>query len=354
MRQTPLHDEHVALGGKVVDFHGWALPLQFSGILQEHLHTRTKASLFDCSHMGEFSVCGQDSLEAFDRLVCTDVAGIKVGRCRYGAMLNSDGGIVDDLITFRMADDELFVVVNAGPLALTWEVVRKHVARAEDLSDRMAKVDLQGPLAREVINGVFPEAADLKYFQACRVHFKGAQAIVSRTGYTGELGYEIFVPAECAVELWRTLLAHPDVEPAGLGARDTLRLEVGYPLSGQDFDETRTPLEAGLESFVAWDTQFTGREALERQRAEGVPAQLAALETPDRRALRHGFEVVAGQTVVGTVTSGTYGPTVGRGVGLAYLTPETAAVGTELAAGPKGLPVRVVELPFYKAGTCRT
>jgi aminomethyltransferase len=361
MRQTPLHDEHVANGGKVVDFHGWALPVQFAGIVQEHLHTRQKASLFDCSHMGEFLICGEDNLRAFGRLVYSDILGLGVGRARYGGMLNDSGGIIDDVISFRLAEDELYVVTNAGPLARVSKMIREAVPDACDLSAETAKIDIQGPLSRAMlVRGGLTAAAELKYFGLCQTDWRGREVILSRTGYTGELGFELFVPGDLAVPLWRMLLEFEAVAPAGLGARDTLRTEMGYSLSGQDVDESHTPLESGMERFVAWDTEFVGKEALCAQRERGGYPVLTAIKTLGRRAPRKGFDVYAhAESIdadadrVGTVTSGTFGPTVGHGIGLAYLPQELRRPGTALTAGPKRIAVETAEIPFYSGGTCR-
>ena len=353
MRQTPLYDEHVDSGGKVVDFHGWALPVQFSGIVQEHHHTRTKAALFDCSHMGEFRIHGKDAIRAYAPLICSDPERLPLGRGRYGAVLNEDGGIIDDIITIRLAEEEWYVVTNAGPLEKVSRIFRGSHAGIEDVSDATAKIDIQGPLAREVLVREIPEAAALKYFNARPVRWKNVDLVLSRTGYTGELGYELFVPEAAAVSLWRALLAHSEVEPAGLGARDTLRTELGYLLSGQDFDESRTPLEANMNTFIAWDTEFTGKAALLDQQTKGGYAVIAAIKTADRRAPRHEFAVKVDGAVVGHVTSGTFGPSVGHGIGLAYVPQELAASGHALTAGPKDLPIETTSLPFYAAGTCR-
>lgn len=354
MRQTPLLDEHKANGGKIVDFSGWALPVQYTGILSEHEHTRTKASIFDCSHMGEFSIKGQEAIAAYEPLIVSDVSAIKTGRARYGFLLNDDGGIIDDLITMRLDEDELFVVTNAGPLDQVSILFTKSVPGLKDISAETAKIDIQGPLSREILAGIgVPIAKELRYFGLSRAEWEGYPLIVSRTGYTGELGYELFMPNEAAAPLWRAFLEVSDVAPAGLGARDTLRLEMGYSLSGQDFDETRTPLEANQGMFVHWQKEFTGRAALEKQREEGGFSVLTPIRTKTRQAPRHGFEVYQEDESVGVVTSGTYGPSVGHGIGLAYLPPDVAQPGVTLTTGPRRLEIDVTELPFYKGGTCR-
>ena len=354
MRQTPLYDDHLAGGGKVVDFHGWALPIQFAGIIQEHQHTRARASLFDCSHMGEIRVAGRGAIEGYGRLVISDVGAIPVGRGRYGAILNEQGGIIDDVITIRLAEDELLVVTNAGPVERVAALVAGAGDGVADISADTAKIDLQGPMAREVLLSLgLKEAGHLRYFNACKTQWRGEDMVLSRMGYTGELGFECYVPNGLAHALWNELLGHEVVEPAGLGARDTLRLEMGYPLSGQDFDEGRTPIEAGQEGFVAWDSDFVGKAALVERREAGNGQVLRAIRTPDRRAPRHGFAVYSGEEEVGTVTSGTFGPSVGFGIGLAYLNRDLAVSDVELTAGPRRIPIEIVDLPFYREGTCR-
>ncbi len=354
MHKTPLYDRHVELGAKVVDFNGWWLPMQFRGILEEHQHTRAVVSMFDCSHMGEYVVRGADAIAQYDRQIISDVSKIPVGRCRYGAILTDEGGILDDLITFRMADDELYVVTNAGPLDSVTERFCGAPHGAEHVSFETAKIDIQGPGARNIALGAgFDAARSLPYFNAVWTTWRGHRVLFSRTGYTGELGYEIFMENALAVEVWNTFLAIDEVEPAGLGARDTLRTEVGYGLSGQDFDSTITPLEAGMESFIAWDTEFVGKSALMKKRDAGDWERLVGIVTDSRRAPRHGFEVMRGDEPAGVVTSGTFGPTVEHGVGLARLHPKFAKIGAKLEAGPKALPVAVEETPFYKRGTCR-
>ncbi len=354
MRRTPLYDEHLNHGCKIVDFSGWAMPVQYQSIVQEHLHTRKAVSLFDCSHMGEFSIVGEEDIQAFNRLVISDLTKIPVGRCRYGAFLNEDGGIIDDVITFRVAKDELFVVTNAGVLDRVSAMITSAVKDAKDVSDVTAKIDVQGPLARDTMARVGIDAAvELKFFHLRMTKWNGYPLLVSRTGYTGELGYEVYMDNEAAAPLWRELMALDETAPAGLGARDTLRTEVGYPLSGQDVDETRTPLEANMDPFIAWDTEFVGKEALLRQRDAGGYDRLTPLKTADRRAPRHGFQIFDGETAVGVVTSGAFGPSVGHGVGMGYLPEGYQEPGRQLVAGPRRLPVETAEFPFYTQGTCR-
>ncbi|HPO15191.1 MAG TPA: glycine cleavage system aminomethyltransferase GcvT [Candidatus Hydrogenedentes bacterium] len=354
MQCTPLFDEYTVHGAKVVDFHGWGLPVQFSGIIQEHLHTRGHAGLFDCSHMGEFLLQGTAAIQAFDSLVFGDMIGLKAGRCRYTAILNGHGGIIDDCVGLKLSEDILYLVTNAGPLEQVAALIQKTCPDTENLSEATAKLDIQGPHSREVLLALgLDPVAGLGYWTGARTSWRGKQIVVTRAGYTGELGYELFTPNEVAVDLWRAAVAHPEVIPCGLGARDTLRTEVGYPLNGDDMSEAKTPLEAGMERFVCWDKEFNGKKRLLEQKECGGYAVLTAIKSNNRQAPRHGFEVKHNGEVVGEVTSGTFGPSVGCGVGLAYLPPVLSAPGTPLTAGPRDLAIEAAEIPVYKGGTCR-
>lgn len=355
MRQTPLHEEHKALNAKIVDFHGWAMPLQYAGIVDEHKHTRAKAAVFDCSHMGEFILKGAEAVAGYDALVISDVGKIRTGRSRYGAILNPNGGIIDDAITFRMSEEELYVVTNAGTLEQIGALLTALPGDVRDVSAETAKIDVQGPQARETLLAIgMDAAADMRYFSQRRIQWQGEEILLSRTGYTGELGFEIYVSNERAVPLWRALLDLAPTAPAGLGARDTLRMEAGYPLSGQDFDENRTPLEANMEMFVGWDSEFPGKDRLLKQKEAGGYSMLTPIRTPDRRAPRRGFEVYgANGEAIGEVTSGSFGPSVGHGAGFAYLPQDCRAPGTQLTAGPRRLPIEAAEAPLYKQGTVR-
>lgn len=353
MRQTPLHDNYAAYGAKVVDFHGWALPVQFDGIIQEHLHVREKAGLFDCSHMGEFVLRGTAAMDAFEHFIFSDMRNTRVGLCRYSAILNEQGGIIDDCVGLKLAEDELYLVTNAGPLDEIHALIGD-IPGVENVSDATAKIDLQGPLARDILLEIgFEALRDVKYWNGLRMTWEGHDIVVTRAGYTGEIGYEIFVPNDLAPALWDRLAEHPDVACCGLGARDTLRTEVGYPLNGEDLAPTKTPLECGMASLVKWDKDFVGKATLEAQRDRGDHTVLVAIKSPDRRAPRHGFEVKHDGQVVGTVTSGTFGPSVGCGVGLADLPLALSAPGIALTAGPRDMKLETATIPIYTGGTCR-
>jgi len=353
MRQTSLFDEHVARGAKMVDFHGWNLPVQFSGILEEHQHTRTKVSLFDCSHMGEFVVKGAKAIRSLEGMVFNDMICLKVGRCRYSSILDVCGGIIDDIIAMKLAEDELLVVTNAGPLAKVTRILHR-VCGAQDLSAATSKIDIQGPKSREALLALgFRDVEGMRYFMARRSEWQGREIVIARSGYTGEQGYEFFVPNDLAIPLWRVLCEHPDVRPAGLGCRDTLRLEMGYTLYGQDVDESHTTLEAGMGRFIDWDSEFHAKDFLLMQREMGKYKIRTGIRSFDRRAPRHGYEVYYEGKPVGHVTSGCYGPSVGYGVGMAYIPVGLSQPGTRFTAGPKEMEIEAAEFPFYKGGTFR-
>lgn len=338
----------------MVDFHGWELPIQFAGIVKEHQHTRQSVSIFDCSHMGEFRVRGADAIVKYNTVVCSDVEGLKEGRCRYGAVLNEDGGIVDDVITFRLGPEELYVVSNAGPLDRISGIITRDNPGAEDVSSATAKIDVQGPSANGVMDSIgLGDCHSLKYYQAKWTAWKGKDLVCARLGYTGELGYELYIPNDVAEPLWNAILEVEGVQPAGLGARDTLRTEMGFALSGQDFNEDNTPLEIGIAALVHWEGSFTGIDALERQRDRNDYLLMTGVVSPDRRAPRHDFAVKNDGRDVGVVTSGTFGPSLGVGVGLAYLPQDLRAPGTPLTAGPKDIPIRTAAIPMYDKGTSR-
>jgi aminomethyltransferase len=354
MQRTALYEEHERIGGKIVDFNGWALPVQFSGIVKEHLHTRSAASLFDCSHMGEYSIKGAEAIRKFSDLIISDLAKVPVGRCRYGAILNDSGGILDDLITFRMSEDEIYVVTNAGPI----EAVTKRICDDNDgavhVSYETAKIDIQGPDSREHLLALgFQAAQELKYFNATWTDWEGHRILLARTGYTGELGYELFMENDLASMVWNRILEREGVEPAGLGARDTIRTEVCYGLSGQDFNVEISPLEAAMEPFIAWDTDFVGKSALVEIKEKNEYPVLVPIQTQSRRAPRHDFEIFNEDKQVGVVTSGTFGPSVEHGVGLARIQKDFSVPGTKLTAGPKSLEIEVTNVPIYSKGTCR-
>jgi glycine cleavage system T protein (aminomethyltransferase) len=359
LRETPLVTRHRERNALMAPFGGWNMPIQYEGILAEHRWCREKAALFDICHMGEFLYRGDIVSGGLDDVFTFSVTSIPEGRSRYGFLLNERGGIIDDLIVFRIAREKVMIVVNAATAENDFRVIGSRLRgadRFDDISSATAKLDPQGPLARDVmIAAIGPSVASLPYFRFATMDVLGSEAIVSRTGYTGELGYEIFLPTEKVVALWDRLLQDPRIKPAGLGARDLLRLEVGYSLYGNDLDETITPLEAGLGGFVNFDKEFVGRDALLAQRAEGLPRAKVAFRVASRRSPRHEYEIWRGDRKVGVTTSGGYSPMLGCGIGLGLVSPAAAATGTELSVRHESVSMSATscELPFYRGGSVR-
>jgi aminomethyltransferase len=371
---SPLHDEHVALGAALTSFAGWQMPLRYTSDIAEHTAVRTAAGLFDLSHMGELEVAGPQAAAALDASLVGNLTALAVGRARYTMICAPDGGVLDDLVVYRIEDELFLVVANAANVEVVRDALVERIepydAWLVDASLSTALIAVQGPAAEEIVAEVTaPEDVEavraLKYYAWVPGTVAGVRARVARTGYTGEDGFELFVPAGDAVTVWRAVQAAGaphGLVPAGLSARDSLRLEAGMPLYGNELDRTTTPHDAGLGRVVKLDktdaegrpVDFVGRTALEA-RGQSQPARvLVGLQGLGRRAARHGYAVLAsaepGAAQVGTVTSGAPSPTLGHPVAMAYVTPEVSAPGTELAVDVRGRaePVRVVELPFYR------
>jgi aminomethyltransferase len=358
LQATPICERHRALNALMAPFGGWDMPIQYEGIIAEHGWCRSKAALFDICHMGEFLFQGDFDASGLEDVFTFSVKTIPVGRSRYGFLLNEQGGIIDDLIVFRLSDDKVMIVVNAATAPKDFAAIRGRLRGGifSDITAATGKLDIQGPLSRDVMVELFgDEIAKIPYFKFITMNILGVEAIVSRTGYTGELGYEIFIPAEKVCELWDLFLRDERVKSAGLGARDVLRLEVGYSLYGSDIDEDTTPLEAGLENFVNFDKNFVGREALLRMKDQGVARKKVAFEVIGRRSPRHHYEIgFAGETV-GSVTSGVFSPMLGCGIGIGFVRPDLTAVGTPLTIFHERvlMEATVCELPFYRDGSLR-
>ncbi len=359
LRETPLVGRHRDRKALMAPFGGWNMPIQYEGILAEHRWCREKAALFDICHMGEFLFVGDIIGGGLEDIFTFSVATIPEGRSRYGFLLNEQGGIADDLIVFRLAPDKAMIVVNAATSDNDFRVIGSRLrdgALLTDISAATGKLDPQGPLSRDILTDLLgPEIASVPYFRFITMDLLGSRAIVSRTGYTGELGYEIFLPSEKIVELWDLLLADPRMKPAGLGARDLLRLEVGYSLYGNDLDETITPLEAGLGSFVDFDKRFVGKDALLAQRVAGCRRTKVAFRMDSRRSPRHHYEIWSGGAQVGTTTSGGFSPMLGCGIGLGLVAPNAATIGAELTIRHDNVSMTasVCGLPFYREGSVR-
>jgi aminomethyltransferase len=356
MRRTPLFDRHAELGAKMVPFAGYEMPIQYEGIVAEHRAVRNNAGLFDLSHMGEFFFKGRGAGATLDRLVSSDIAGLTVGQARYGLLTNERGTIVDDVIVYRVSDGEYMMVVNAANIAKDRAHVLAHLGEDVALDDRSyatALVAIQGPHAADILSAqTDADVRSLPSFGVTQGRVAGARATVARTGYTGEDGFEVFVPNADAAKVWDALLGagrENGIKPIGLGARDTLRLEARFSLYGNDIDETTDPIEAGLGWTCKLEKEFTGRDVIAAKKAEGPKRRIAGLVI-DGGVARHGHEVTQDGQVVGHVTSGTYGPTVEKNIALAYVPTPLSKVGTTLGVRIRGkdVPATVVKTPFYR------
>jgi aminomethyltransferase len=354
LKKTALNDAHIQLGAKMVDFAGFFMPVQYEGILKEHEHTRSKASIFDISHMGEFRLKGKNAREELSRIVTHNLEKLGPGRCSYGFLLNDSGGILDDLIIYCLAYDEYMLVVNAACIdqdyTRIFDMLPEHFF-FENISELTSKIDLQGPLSCKALNRVMGrELNDLTYFGCQKDEFEGDPIIISRTGYTGELGYELYTRNERIESLWERLLEDPEVKPAGLGARDTLRLEAGLPLYGSDMDESRTPAEVGYGMLLKSKAEYAGKDGAQRVKEKLIP-----LAIEGRRSAAQDDPVLlpSGETV-GRVTSASFAPSLGHAIALAYVLAEHAQAEHFQIQGKRAvLEAARVELPFYKNGSAR-
>ncbi|MGZ3332883.1 MAG: glycine cleavage system aminomethyltransferase GcvT [Gemmatimonadaceae bacterium] len=360
LKRIPLHDVHVALGAKIVPFAGFEMPVQYpSGITAEHKAVREKAGLFDVSHMGEFMVRGRQAVEFVNYVTTNDVSALAPGQAQYSTILREDGTIVDDCLVYR-ADDRVLMVVNGSNIEKDFAHISKYVgdfdATLEDLSDTIALLALQGPDAARILQQhTGTDLSKIKYYEFTTGTVAGVDKVyISRTGYTGEDGFELYIPAAHAREIWIALTASGDVIPAGLGARDSLRLEMGMALYGNDLDDTTTPLEASLGWLVKMKKgDFVGRDALVKQKERGLQRKLVGFTTEERSFPRHGYPVFANGKPSGEVRSGTLSPTLGIPIGTAYVPPESAAEGSPLEIEIRGkrIPATVQKMPFYKTGS---
>jgi aminomethyltransferase len=356
---TPLAERHLALGAKLVEFAGWLMPLQYAGILEEHRAVRARGGLFDLSHMGELFIEGEEAGSGLAYALVSDPRSLKVGRAQYSMICAPEGSVLDDLIVYRLGPERFLIVANASNAAVVSDALAERLAgcRAviDDRSLATALVAIQGPLSASVLAPLTDVALDgLRYYSIGEGHVAGAAALVARTGYTGEDGFEVIVDLADAGRVWDALLEAGTplgVVPVGLGARDTLRLEAGMPLYGNELGRDGTPFEAGLGRVVKLEKEgdFVGRAALERAQAEGPRKKLVGLIVRGRGIARHGYQVFAGDRVTGVVTSGTLSPTLGEPIAMAYVAPSDAEPGTILAVGIRDqrVPAEVVDLPFY-------
>jgi aminomethyltransferase len=357
---TPLADRHVALGAKLVEFAGWLMPLQYAGILEEHRAVRARAGLFDLSHMGELFVEGEQAGAGLAYALVSDPRSLAIGRAQYSMICAAEGGVLDDLIVYRLGAQRFLIVANASNAAVVSDALAERLAgfRAviDDRSLATALVAIQGPLSATVLAPLTDiDLVGLRYYAIAEGRVAGAAALLARTGYTGEDGFEVIVDLAHATAVWDALYdagAPLGVVPVGLGARDTLRLEAGMPLYGNELGQETTPFEAGLGRVVKLDKEgdFVGRAALERAQVDGPRKKLVGLIVRGRGIARHGYPVFVGERATGVVTSGTLSPTLGEPIAMAYVAPSDAEPGTIVAVGIRDqrVPAEVVALPFYR------
>ena len=361
LKKTPLNEVHRALGGKMVDFGGWDMPVQYkAGVIEEHMATRTRAGLFDVSHMGEIWVEGRDAIPFVNRITTNDVTKLVDGQAHYSALTNENGGIVDDLLVYRFNDEKLLLVVNAGTTEKDWDWITSHKGEDDDIaltnaSPSYCQIAIQGPKALGILQKLTETNLDeIKYYHFTIGYVDGVESIVSRTGYTGEDGFEVYAPADTAKQLWEKMLeigANDGILPCGLAARNTLRLESAMSLYGHELGDDINPLEANL----GWITKlqkgdFVGRDRIAELKENGIKRKLAGFEMREPGIARDGYDVYVGDEKVGTVTSGSPAPFLKKNIGLAFLPPQFANAGQEIKIDVRGkrLAAEVVPTPFYK------
>lgn len=367
LKKTPLHEAHIALKGKMVPFAGWEMPVQYSGLVDEHKTVRSSVGLFDVSHMGEISVTGRGALEFLQKLTLNDVSKMNIGQAQYNAICYPSGTLIDDIIIYRRGFDNFFICVNASNIDkdFAWFVDNcpKQGVQLENLSDDYAQIAVQGPKSRELISKIVDIKIDnLPYYHFSEGKTFGIPSLIARTGYTGELGFELYVPSSVAVKVWNSLLdtgAQFGVKPCGLGARDTLRLEVGFLLYGNDMNDKITAQECGLNWITKFEKQeFIGRDILLTQKQNGVENKLVGFEMCDKNIARHGyklFESLDSQKEIGIVTSGSPSPTLSKNIGMGYVPTALSKIGTQIFVEVRGekKPAQVVKRPFYVHGTAQ-
>jgi aminomethyltransferase len=363
LRKTPLNARHRASNARMVPFAGWDMPVEYSGVTNEHMAVRTRAGLFDVSHMGEIEIAGKDALAAVQHISSNDASRLAIGQAHYAGLTTPDGTFVDDMLVYRMGPSHFLLVVNASNIEKDYNWIAAQIktvgeAACVDSSSRYALIAIQGPAAREVLQPLTGiELNELKYYWFANGEVASALATVSRTGYTGEDGFEVFCRPNQADQVWQAMLEagrSADVIPCGLAARDTLRLEAAMRLYGNDIDETTSVLEAGLGWTVGWKKPaFIGHERLREQKEKGVTRKLVGFEMVDRGIARHGYPVVRNGEPIGVVTSGTQTPFVKKAIGMAYVPVSLTEPGSEFDIDLRGRPskARVVPLPFYKRPT---
>ena len=356
---SPIHQKHLEHKARMIDFAGWMMPVQYQSILEEYNQTRNKTSLFDISHMGEFILEGDAEEIGLDKIVTQKIVNLSVGQSRYGMILNNKGGVIDDLIVFRLEDKKWFIVVNAATTQKDKEhfcnnLIDKNCFRDE--SFKWGKIDIQGPESRDQLKKIIPDIVELEYFQFKYFQLFDEDIIISRTGYTGELGYEIFIPWEKTEQLWDTLLDLGDVQPAGLGARDILRLEKGYSLYGNEISEKISPIEAGLNRFIDWNKDFIGKEIINELKQEETKRVLVGIISENRQTPKRNQKIyLEDDKEIGFITSGCFSPILKKGIGLGYIDKQYQEIGKKIFFGndKKKILANISKKIFYNQGSLK-
>ena len=360
MKKTPLYEKHVTLNAKIIDFGGWAMPVQYTNVIDEHRTTRSAAGLFDICHMGEIEVKGPQALDLLQMVLTRDLTNQTIGQVKLSALLNEEGGVIDDLTVYKMDENSYMLVTNATPKDRDWDWIKKIQAdkkfdcELKDISDETGKLDLQGPRSEEILQKLTPaDLKNLRFYHFCKSQVAGFEVIISRSGYTGEDGFEIYASASVIGEIWDELMkvgVDFDMKPCGLGARDTLRLESGMMLNGQDMDESVSPLEVPYGWIVDARKEFVGSAALRAKQNSGIKKKLAGLEMTGRGIARHGYKVFHSGKEIGMVTSGTFSPSLNKAIGLAFIDIDCSVPDTEIEVDIRDTmtAAKIVKLPFYK------
>lgn len=360
MKKTALYEKHTTLGAKIIPFAGYEMPVRYGSEIEEHLAVRKSVGLFDVSHMGEFLVKGPHALDLIQKISSNDASKLTVGKVQYSCMPNAEGGIVDDLLVYRLKEEEYMLVVNASNIQKDWDwILKNNIVGAElkNISDDISLLAIQGPKAQKTLQKITDvDLSSLTYYSFTKGNIGNITdgAVISATGYTGSGGYEVYVYNEYASKIWDALMIAGkefDIKPAGLGARDTLRLEMGYALYGNDIDDNTSPIEAGLGWITKFDKSFVNADDLKKQKETGPTQKLVAFEMIEKGIPRTSYEILnSDEQVIGKVTSGSMSPSLGIGIGMGYVQSQYAVTGAELliAIRKRRLKAKVVKLPFYK------
>lgn len=358
IKRTALYEEHILLNAKMIPFGGWEMPVQYQGILSEYNDARQKVSLFDTSHMGEFIIDGDAVLSGLDNIVTQSIEDMPVKTCRYGVALNNKGKVIDDLIVYRIEEEKWMIVVNGGTIDKDAQHFISNITKKgqfTNISSFFGKLDVQGPLSRDLLKPLIKDIEKLSYYAFDIFEIFGKKVIVSRTGYTGELGYEIYFPLDGISDLWREILTL-GAKPAGLGVRDLLRIEMCYSLYGHEISEDISPLDAGLNRFIEWEKEFIGKQSLQACRNDGIENKLVAFVSETRRSPRSEHKIFSeGGEDVGVVTSGTYSPSLEKGIGLGFIKKDYGDIGNKILIGDNKnkFAAKIEKKPIYAKGTFR-